>query len=134
MNREERHSTRLVAVVLFSAAVAAGCRNAAPLPDPLEAGWNGRPVCERLHEDESLRILRCTFPPGVGHERHFHAPHFGYVIAGGRMRVTDENGVREVDQIEGASFVSAGVDWHEALNVGETTAVFLIVEPKRGAK
>ena len=35
------------------------------LPDPLEAGWQGVPVCEKLHEDADHRILRCTFPPGV---------------------------------------------------------------------
>lgn len=112
-------------VVLVSAAA---CTTALPLPDPLEAGWKGASVCESLHEDASQRILRCTFPPGAGHERHYHAPHFGYAIAGGRMRITDENGVREVDSITGNSFTSDGVEWHEVLNVGETTAVYLIME------
>ncbi len=53
------------------------------IPDPLEAGWKGKPVCEKIHEDKKQRILRCTFPPGVG---------------------------------------------HEVLNIGETTATYLIVE------
>jgi len=100
------------------------------LPDPLEAGWQGTQVCERLHEDEEQRILRCSFPPSVGHERHFHRRHFGYAIAGGRMRITDARGTREVDLATGSSFVSDGVDWHEVLNVGDTTVVYLIVEPK----
>ena len=55
------------------------------LPDPLAAGWRGEKVCELLQENEKLRALRCAFPPGVGHERHFHPPHFGYVLAGGKM-------------------------------------------------
>ena len=100
------------------------------LPDPLAAGWNGKPVCERLHEDAVQRILRCTFAPGVGHERHFHDAHFGYTLAGGRMRIEDEKGVREVDVPTGSSFTSEGISWHEVLNVGDTTSVFLIVEPK----
>lgn len=100
------------------------------LPDPLGAGWNGKPVCERLHEDDRQRILRCTFPPGVGHERHFHHAHFGYTVAGGRMRIEDQDGVREVDVKAGSSFASDGVAWHQVLNVGDTTTVFLIVEPK----
>ena len=66
----------------------------------------------------------------MGHERHFHAPHFGYAIAGGRMRITDETGVREVDLATASSFTSEGVGWHEALNIGSTTVIYLIVEPK----
>ncbi len=100
------------------------------LPDPLAAGWKGAPVCERLHEDLKQRILRCTFEPGIGHERHFHAPNFGYAISGGRMRITDESGVREVDLPTGSSFTSDGVLWHEVLNIGSTTVVYLIVEAK----
>ena len=35
------------------------------------------------------RILRRSFPPSIGHERHYHPRHFGYAIAGGRMQITD---------------------------------------------
>jgi len=101
-----------------------------PLPDPLATGWNGVPVCDKLHEDSDHRILRCTFPPSVGHERHFHVRHFGYAIAGGRMRITDSSGTREVDPATGSSFASDGVAWHEVLNIGESTVVYLIIEPK----
>ncbi len=100
------------------------------LPDPLAAGWQGKPVCERIHKDDKLRILRCSFPPGVGHERHFHPRHVGYVLAGGRMRITDSSGTREVDATTGGSFSSAGIPWHEALNIGNTTATYLMIEPK----
>ncbi len=98
------------------------------LPDPLAAGWNGKPVCEKIHEDKQQRILRCTFPPGDGHEVHFHAPHFGYVIAGGKMRIRDEAGEREVDLLAHYSWVSEGINWHEVLNIGETTSIYLIIE------
>jgi len=100
------------------------------LPDPLEAGWNGAPVCELLHEDSEQRVLRCTFKPGVGHERHFHAPNFGYAVSGGRMQLTEESGVREVDLPTASIFSSDGVVWHEVLNIGDSTVVYLIVEPK----
>ena len=98
------------------------------LPDPLAAGWNGEQICELLHEDAHQRILRCTFPPGVGHEKHFHKAHFGYVLAGGKMRIVDDSGEREVDLQADYSWTSDGISWHEVLNVGETTAVYLIVE------
>ncbi len=118
--------------VVFAASVSAlaACVPQTTLPDPLRAGWDGEPVCEKLHEDSDHRILRCTFPPGVGHERHFHDKHFGYTIAGGRMKITDENGTREVDLAADVHFASDGIIWHEVLNVGDATTVFLIVEPK----
>lgn len=110
----------LVAIITTSTSIT--------LPDPLAAGWKGSPVCERLHEDASQRILRCTFPPGVGHDRHYHAPNFGYAVVGGRMRITDSSGTRELDLPTGSSFYSAGTEWHEVLNVGDTTVVYLIIE------
>ena len=121
--------SRLSGLAVLSIAAAA-CTKTPDLPDPLEAGWAGSRVCERLHEDNSQRVLRCTFPPAVGHERHFHAPHFGYAIAGGRVRITDANGVREVEFATGSHSVSEGVDWHEIVNIGDTTIVYLLVEPK----
>ena len=115
-------------VVFLAVVVALAAQS--DLPDPLQAGWNGRPVCELLHEDSEQRVLRCSFAPGTGHERHFHSRHFGYAISGGRMRITDSSGTREVDLATGSSFTSTGIDWHEVQNIGETTVVYLIVEPK----
>lgn len=116
----------MLMVVMTSGA----CTAAATLPDPLAAGWNGNPVCALLHKDSRQRVLRCTFEPGVGHERHYHDPNFGYAISGGRMRITNGDGVREVDLETGSSFASPGEDWHEVLNIGNTTVVYLIVEPR----
>ncbi|MDP3656775.1 MAG: hypothetical protein Q8R45_07420 [Brevundimonas sp.] len=101
-----------------------------PLPSPLEAGWQGEEVCELLSENAQLRTLRCTFPPGAGHERHFHAPHWGYAVEGATNRITDANGVREVTTATGGTWWSDGTAWHETLNIGDTTGVFIIVEPK----
>ena len=103
---------------------------ASELPDPLAAGWKGEAVCELLHENEKARALRCTFPPGVGHERHYHPPHFGYILEGGVMEITDKDGKREQPTPEGATWWSDGVEWHEAVNIGDTTTVYIIVEPK----
>ncbi len=100
------------------------------LPDPLAAGWHGRPVCEKLREDEAMRVLRCTFAPGVGHERHQHPRHFGYALLGGRMRITDAKGTRDVEIKAGSSFSSEGVPWHEVINIGDTVVQYLIVEPR----
>jgi quercetin dioxygenase-like cupin family protein len=138
-NRRRRRARRAAVALALVLSIRAGAGEPpaspsaaapAPLPDPLAAGWRGAPVCERLHEDDALRVLRCAFPPGVGHERHAHPRHFGYALAGGRMRITDERGTREVELATGSSFASDGVGWHEVENVGETTVVYLLVEPR----
>jgi uncharacterized protein (TIGR02246 family) len=116
-----------LALALLALAAAA---ESSALPDPLAAGWQGKPVCERLHEDLEHRVLRCTFPPGVGHERHYHRAHFGYAVVGGRVRINDASGTREVDLSTGSSYTSDGVAAHDVLNIGNSTVVYLIVEPK----
>ncbi|NNL31883.1 MAG: cupin domain-containing protein [Flavobacteriaceae bacterium] len=111
-------------VILF------GCGPKNKLPDPLEAGWEGEKVCEVLEENEHVRVLKCTFPPGVGHEKHFHPRHFGYTLVGGKMKIEDDEGVREVDIPTGFSFYNESIKWHQVENIGDSTSVYLIVEPK----
>ena len=115
-------------IVLFSLWVS--CKKTHALPDPLEAGWNGEKVCEILEDRQSLRVLKCTFPPGVGHDRHYHAEHYGYTLKGSTFKITDEEGSRTVVVPTGYSFYNELIKWHEVLNVGDSTAVFLIMEPK----
>ena len=115
----------MIALLLAAAAAAS------PLPSPLEAGWQGRKVCELLFENAEVRAARCTFPPGVGHERHTHAPHWGYILEGSTMRITSESGTVVRELKAGSSWWSDGIAWHEAVNVGKTTGVYLIIEPKQ---
>jgi len=100
------------------------------LPDPLEAGWKGEKVCEILEENNKLRVLKCSFPPLVGHEKHFHPVHHGYTLKGSKFRITDTTGTKEVDVPTGYSWFKDDLAWHEVQNIGSDTAVFLIIEPK----
>jgi beta-alanine degradation protein BauB len=103
----------------------------ADLPDALEAGWKGQKVCEKLGEYEQVRVLRCTFPPSVGHERHSHPRgDFGYVLSGGKIQVTDAKGTEVFEDKTDDHWVSGPIEWHEAVNVGDTTLSYLIVEMK----
>ena len=135
--RPRRHALRwparapAVHIALLLAGCAASAQPMAPLPMALCAGWQGERVCELLHEDASVRVLRCTFPPGVGHEPHYHPPHFGYLLSeGGTMRVTTANEVEDRVVQSGSHFSNDAEVRHEALNVGQTTLRYLIVEKK----
>ena len=121
--------------LLFALAACATATAASPLDGPLPpalcAGWQGQKVCELLHEDAQIRILRCTFPPGVGHEPHYHPPHFGYVLEGdSTMRTTTPTGVAERHLKAGDSFANDAEVRHNALNIGRETMRYLIVEKK----
>lgn len=119
-------------LLTLSAALLTACSESTPdtLPDALAAGWQGESVCEELHSDDEQRVLRCIFPPGVGHERHYHAPHIGTIIRGGRMQIRDADGTRVVETTTGGRWTSDGIEWHEVLNVGTTITEYLIVEPR----
>lgn len=120
-----------VGLIIGSMGILLGCNQRNTFLDPLEAGWEGERVCEILEENTTIRVLKCTFPPGVGHERHEHAPHFGYTLKGSKFRITDDQGTRELDVPTGYDFYNEGITLHEVQNIGDSTAVFLIVEPKR---
>ncbi len=110
--------------------IVCSCKQKPNLPDPLEAGWNNQKVCEILEENDEIRVLKCTFPPGVGHEKHYHAPHIGYTLAGSKFKIEDATGIREVMVPTGYSFNNDFIEWHQVLNIGDSTAVFLIIESK----
>ncbi|MEO1168342.1 MAG: cupin domain-containing protein [Pseudomonadota bacterium] len=120
----------LLSLLLLSSAAQQSANEADALPEAFEAGWQGRDTCEQLFENEEIRVGRCTFPPGIGHERHWHPSHWGYILSGGTMRITDADGTAERSFETGGSWWSDGVAWHEAVNIGDTTAIYLIIEPK----
>lgn len=102
-----------------------------PLPSALEAGWEGERVCALEHQTGTHRVLRCTFPPRVGHERHYHPAHYGYAISGGTMQISDARGTRTATLETGSDYASDGVEWHEVVNTGDTTVTYFIVEEIR---
>lgn len=120
----------LISLVALGACASASAQ-VAPLPMALCAGWEGERVCELLQEDAQIRVLRCTFRPGVGHEMHYHAPHFGYVLEGSSvMRITTASGTVDRPVRAGSSFSNDAELVHAALNIGEETTRYLIIEKK----
>lgn len=112
-------------------ACASASAQIAPLPMALCAGWQAERVCELLQEDAEIRVLRCTFPPGIGHDMHYHPPHFGYVLEGNSvMRITTAAGTVDRPVRAGTSFSNDQEIQHAALNVGAETTRYLIIEKK----
>jgi quercetin dioxygenase-like cupin family protein len=118
-------------VFLLAGAAGAATPFDGALPPGRCAGWQGRPVCAVLDEDAQTRVMRCVFPPGVGHEPHYHPPHFGYVLEGeGVMRITTPAGVVERALKAGDTWTSATEVRHAAVNISDRTLSYLLVEKK----
>jgi beta-alanine degradation protein BauB len=100
------------------------------VPDALSVEWQGKKPCEKLHEDDQIRILRCTFPPGGKHVRHQHPANFVYALSGGKLQVESASGTRDLDVLTDAYVLSKPVPWHEVTNTGDTTERFIVVEMK----
>jgi len=121
----------LIAALMLLAPLHASAADTTGLPEAFDAGWQGQKTCELLFETDEVRVGRCTFPPGFGHEKHYHVPHFGYVLEGSTLEVTDDQGeTRVVETVTGDSWSTDAITVHSALNIGDTTARYLIVEPK----
>jgi beta-alanine degradation protein BauB len=129
LNTSRKILKRTIFFICISLSIVS-CKSKSELNDPLQAGWKDKKVCAVLKENEKVRTLKCVFPPGVGHEKHIHAAHFGYTLTGSKFRITDATGTREVDIPNGYDFYNDKIEWHNVLNIGDKTAVFLIVEPK----
>jgi quercetin dioxygenase-like cupin family protein len=76
-----RLSLTLVGVIFALAPFAAGGDT---VPDALSVEWQGQKPCEKLYEDDRIRVARCTSPPGSKHVRHSHPGYISYVLNGGK--------------------------------------------------
>ena len=123
-----------IIIVAFILSLLCSCKQEtkknSDLPDPYQAGWNGEKVCEVREDNEVLRVLKCTFLTGVGHEKHYHNPHFGYALVGGTFKIEDSTGIRTASFPTGYSWSKDVVSQHQVLNVGDSTSVYLIIEYK----
>ena len=72
-----------------------------------------------------------TLPPGVGHEMHYHPPHFGYVLPGDSVvRIRTAEGVMDRPVRAGQTFSNDREVIHEPVNIGDETTTYLIIERK----
>lgn len=127
----DNHLIVLTATLLVSCSLAAEAADTTGLPEAFDAGWQGQQTCELMYETDEVRVGRCSFPPGVGHEKHYHVPHFGYVLEGGALRITNERGEEQVvETMTGGTWSTDEITVHNALNIGDTTTSYLIIEPK----
>ena len=83
------------------------------VPGALGVEWEGRKPCEKLFEDDHIRVARCTFPKGTVHVCHTHPSYLTYVLSGGQAEVQDDKGKRKIEVVAGAFADVPPIPWHE---------------------
>lgn len=87
-----------------------------------------------LFENERVRVLEATYPPGTTHETHSHPDHVVYALEDAKVRMTGEDGKAvDVDIKKGGTRWQPAVT-HKTENIGATTLHAILVELKEPAK
>ena len=123
------------ALLLLTATAA---QAAPPTPEPPPAtkgpvdGLVSSPATFKLLlENDHVRVLRYTLPPGALDHWHTHPPRVGYVISGAKIRVTEADGSHEdYDEKTGETYWADVSALHDTLNLDTKPYIALLVEVK----
>lgn len=84
-----------------------------------------------LVENEHVRVVEYTLRPGERDEWHTHPPKVSYVVTGGTLRITTDDGQSFLaDEKTGSASWMDGLGRHFAENVGESPVRIILVEIK----
>lgn len=87
-----------------------------------------------LHEDDRVRILDMTLPPGVNDGMHSHFDEAAYFMTGSKLKIhLPEGDAVEMDVPDGAP-MSHEAWTHSVENIGDKTLHAIVVEIKPGAR
>ena len=88
-----------------------------------------------LLDNEHVRVVEYSLLPGERDDWHTHPPKVSYVIAGGKLRITTENGESFLaDEQSGTAAWMGSLGSHFAENIGPTPVRILLVEVKAAAR
>ncbi len=116
--------------ILFIAASAASVL-AQQQADQIDPVTSSRDMYRVLLENEHVRVVRYQIEPGEKDEWHTHPAKVSYVVSGGTLRITTEDGNSFVvdEHTDSASWLGA-IGKHYAENIGKDTVRIILVEVK----
>lgn len=84
-----------------------------------------------LLENDRVRVLQYTLPPGARDHWHTHPSRVGYVLSGAKIRVTEADGSHEdYDEKTGDTYWGEFSPLHDTLNLDTTPYIALLIEVK----
>lgn len=99
--------------------------------DPVKAASN---VYKNvLLDNEHVRVLQVEFAPGEVAAWHQHPDHVIYVLAGGKLEITDKGKPANTMELKAGDTIYMPAVTHMAKNVGTTTVKLVVTELKPAA-
>ncbi len=84
-----------------------------------------------LLENDQVRVLQYTLPPGTRDHWHTHPPRVGHVLSGAKIRVTKADGSHaDHDEKTGDTYWGEFSPLHDTLNVDTKPYIALLIEVK----
>ena len=84
----------------------------------------------KLNNDR-VRVLEATLPPGHKEQMHSHPANIVYVISGGKIRSHSSDGKVSESVLESGAVLYRDPLTHWAENIGKTTIHLILVELKK---
>jgi len=95
--------------------------------DPVKVGPN---IYKTLFENDRVRVCDVRFKPGDSIAMHSHPDHFVYVIAPGKIKLSDPDGKTKLMENKAEEVVWIKAETHSAENIGTTEFHGLVFELK----
>lgn len=100
--------------------------------DPMKAAHN---VYKKvLLENDKVRVMEVVFAPGVTAAMHSHPNHSVYVVAGGKIEITEKGKKAASMDIKAGTAIYMPAVTHMAKNTGKTTLKLIVTEMKPAKK
>jgi beta-alanine degradation protein BauB len=104
---------------------------AEPPPPPTEPAEVGPDIYKVALENESVRVFEVTFAPGAKIGMHKHPDHAFYVITGGKLKITGEDGKVQDFDLKAGTGAFLPAQSHSAENVGTTEIKLAVIEMRK---
>ena len=128
--RLQRFLRRCTTLLLLSLPLIAGLSAAAEV----DAVASSPDKFKILLNNEHVRVVEYSLLPGERDDWHSHPPKVSYVVAGGKLRITTENGESFLaHEQSGTATWMGSLGSHFAENIGTTPVRILLVEVKVAA-
>lgn len=85
-----------------------------------------------IFENERVRVMEFVIKAGEKIGMHSHPDHFGYIVKGGKIKISKPDGTSGVAELEAGKVLWINAETHQGENVGKTTIKLIITELKSG--
>jgi quercetin dioxygenase-like cupin family protein len=127
----KRSALLLYAATLIVAPAAAMSEPPPATSGPVDGLISSPDNFKLLLENDRVRVLQYTLPPGALDHWHTHPPRVGHVLSGAKIRVTQADGShKDYNEKTGDTYWGEFSPLHDTLNIGTTPYVALLIEVK----